>query len=89
LLSRSLHDPVVTPARIGRIPGAAAALEAARDVGALGASISGSGPSVFALCRSERNAREAAEAMETAFTNAGLRSSRIVSPADAPGARRR
>ncbi len=89
LLSRSLHDPVVTHARVGRIPGAAAALDAARDVGALGASISGSGPSVFALCRSERSAREAAGAMERAFADAGLGSSTILSPADAPGARRR
>ena len=89
LLSRSLHDPVVTHARVGRIPGAAAALEAARDVGALGASISGSGPSVFALCRSERSAREAADAMQAAFADAGMRASTILSPANAPGARQR
>jgi len=88
LLARSLHDPVVTPARVALIPGAAVALEAARDAGALGASVSGSGPSLFALCRSLRNAHEAAEAIASAFAAAGLASSRIVSPAESPGARK-
>jgi homoserine kinase len=88
LLSRSMHDPVVTPARIGLIPGAADALDAARDAGALGASISGAGPSLFALCRSERSAAGAAEAMERAFAAAGHDATRIVSPAEAPGARK-
>lgn len=88
LLSRCLHDPVVTPARVGLIPGAEAALEAARDAGALGASISGAGPSLFALCRSRRSADEAAAAMERAFADAGHGSKRIVSPAESPGARK-
>jgi homoserine kinase len=88
LLSRSLHDGVVTPVRAGLIPGCSAVLEAALDAGALGASLSGSGPSVFALCRSPRSAEEVRAAMAGAFEDAGLESRAIVSPTDCSGARK-
>jgi homoserine kinase len=88
LLGRSLTDAVATPARAPLIPGCAAVIEAALDAGALGSSISGAGPSIFALCRSERSAGEVAAAMIAAFAAAGLASSAVVSPADCPGARR-
>jgi len=88
LLSRCLVDDVVTPARLPLIPGGKAAIEAALAVGALGASISGAGPSLFALCRSSRSARGAARAMAEAFSDAGLQSTTRISPASCPGARR-
>jgi len=88
LLSRCLVDDVVTPARLPLIPGGKAAVDAALSVGALGASISGAGPSLFALCRSVRSARSAAQAMTTAFRDAGLQSTTRISPASCPGARR-
>jgi len=88
LLAESLVDPVVTPSRIGLVPGGEAALAAARAAGALGASLSGSGPSVFALCHSRVVAEEAARSMSAAFAEAGLESRSLVSPADNPGARR-
>jgi len=88
LLARSITDAVATPARAPLIPGCAGVIEAALDAGALGSSISGAGPSVFALCRSERSAGEVASAMTRAFEAAGLASSALVSPADCPGARR-
>ena len=56
--------------------------------GALGASISGAGPSLFALCRSPRSARTAAKAMQAAFATADLDATVRISPADCPGARR-
>jgi homoserine kinase len=87
LLSRSLEDPVVTPARIGLIPGGQAALDVALGTGALGASISGAGPSLFALCRSERSARMTAIAMSTAIEAAGQSAAIHISPANCPGAR--
>lgn len=87
LLSRCLEDHVVTPARAKLIPGCNAVIAAALSAGALGSSISGSGPSIFALCRSERSAGDAARAMEAAFRSAGLESTCSVSPADCPGAR--
>ncbi len=88
LLARCIPEHVITPARAKLIPGADAAIEAALDAGALGSSISGSGPSIFALCRSRRSADEAAVAMSAAFKAAGLVATTVISPADCPGARR-
>jgi len=88
LLSRSLEDKVVTPARIGLIPGGNNALQAALGAGALGASISGAGPSLFALCRSPRSAHATAQAMRREFELAGIDSTIHTSPANCPGVRR-
>ena len=88
LLSRSLEDPVVTPARIGLIPGGQQALDAALSTGALGASISGAGPSLFALCRSERSALSTALAMKAAIEETGTAAKAHISPANCPGVRR-
>jgi homoserine kinase len=88
LLSRCLVDDVVTPSRLPLIPGGEAAIDAALAAGALGASISGAGPSLFALCRSSRSARGAATAMCSAFAEAGLKTTTRISPASCPGARR-
>jgi len=88
LLGRSMTDAVATPARTPLIPGCAGVIEAALNAGALGSSISGAGPSIFALCRSERSAAEVAAAMVGAFAASGLAAATIVSPADCPGARR-
>lgn len=49
LISRSLEDAVAEPIRSALIPGFYAMKEAAMKAGALGCSISGSGPSLFAL----------------------------------------
>ena len=59
---------------------------AALENGALGASISGGGPSVFAWCTHERG-EQIAGAMEQAFRAAGLASDVWISPVAAPGAR--
>ncbi|TNE89781.1 MAG: homoserine kinase [Deltaproteobacteria bacterium] len=88
LLGRSVTDEVVTPARAKLIPGCTEVIDTALSHGALGASISGAGPAVFALCRSRRSAREVGAAMQTAFAAAGLNSVLHVSKATAPGARR-
>lgn len=88
LLARSINDDIVTPARAALIPGCLEVIRAALDAGALGSAISGSGPSIFALCRSPRSAETAAAAMTAAFGGAGLDATSIVSPADAPGVRR-
>ena len=88
LLARSLDEDVVVPVRAALIPGAREVMRAALDAGALGSSISGAGPSIFALCHSEARARAVARAMAAAFLQYGrLGASTIVSPADAPGAR--
>lgn len=88
LLGRSVTDEIVTPARAALIPGCSEVIAAALRRGALGASISGAGPAVFALCRSSRSAREVGAAMQAAFAEAGLASVLHTSSATAPGARR-
>ncbi len=89
LFARGVADEVVTPARAPLIPGCQAVIRAATDAGALVSSISGAGPSVFALCHSQVRAEQVAVAMMDAFRDAGgLASTHIVSPADCPGARR-
>src|SRR5204863_21282 len=49
LLSRALEDAIAEPRRAVLVPGLAAIKQAAADAGALGCSLSGSGPSLFAL----------------------------------------
>jgi homoserine kinase len=65
-ISRSLEDTIAEPRRAPLVPGLAAIKRAAVAAGALGCSLSGSGPSLFALCRVEADARRVAEAMEKA-----------------------
>src|SRR6516165_4905196 len=56
LLSRSLEDTIAEPRRARLVPGLALIKRAAADAGALGSSLSGSGPSLFALCRGDDTA---------------------------------
>lgn len=70
LISRSLRDVVAEPYRASLIPGFHAMKQAALDAGALGCSISGSGPSVFALSSSRTKAEAIGKAMHQALTEA-------------------
>ncbi|RMG40337.1 MAG: homoserine kinase [Candidatus Dadabacteria bacterium] len=85
LISRSLEDFIIEPQRSTLIPGYNAVKEAALKAGALGCSISGAGPSVFALCESEGVATLAGEKMSAAFKAAGLSSDIYVSSVNAEG----
>ncbi len=89
LLGRAMEESVVTPARAALIPGAAEVMARARKEGALGSSICGAGPSIFALVHSVSRARVIGAAMQETFAAAGLQSTSFVSPADAPGAKAR
>lgn len=71
LLSRSLVDHVAEPKRAVLVPGFALVKAAALAAGALGCSLSGSGPSVFALARSLDEARAVGSAMASAYGEAG------------------
>jgi len=64
LLGRSIEDAIAEPRRAPLVPGLERIKQAARDAGALGAGLSGSGPSLFALCRDRPTAERAARAME-------------------------
>jgi homoserine kinase len=85
LIQQSLHDVIIEPQRASTIACFAAVKEAAIRAGVLGASISGSGPSIFALCK-DSNAANVAMAMEQACRTFGLECQSFVSPMNAPGA---
>ena len=67
LLARSLEDVIAEPKRASLVPGFYAVKAAALAAGALGCSLSGSGPSVFALASSLAEAARAGDAMRKAF----------------------
>ncbi|HEX4913992.1 MAG TPA: hypothetical protein VFV51_08540, partial [Vicinamibacterales bacterium] len=60
-------DVIAEPKRAALVPGFADVKTAAVAAGALGCSLSGSGPSIFALAPSMDVARAAGRAMKTAF----------------------
>jgi homoserine kinase len=85
LIRRSLHDVIIEPQRATAISCFAEVKAAALKAGALGASISGSGPSIFALSE-DSNASNVAMAMEQACRSFGLECQSWVSPMVTPGA---
>jgi homoserine kinase len=88
LIARGVEDRVAEPLRAPAVPGFDEVKKAALEAGALAASLSGSGPSLFALCRSRRRAEMVGEAMVRAFQQAGgLEADLLVSPGRAPGSR--
>lgn len=88
LVRAGLSDVLVEPRRSALVPGFPAVQAAARSAGALGASLSGAGPSVFAWFESREAAEAGALAMAAAFADAaGLGADRVVSPIAGPAAR--
>lgn len=86
LVREGLRDVLVEPRRAALIPGFAAVKQAALDHDALGASISGGGPSVFAWFATRDAAETAAPAMRQAFVDAGFDARAHLSPVDGPRA---
>jgi homoserine kinase len=72
LISNSLHDEIIEPNRSILIPEFDKTKATAIENGALGAGISGSGPSIFALCKGETSAKKVAEAMSLVYKNVGI-----------------
>ena len=87
MIRQSLDDFLIEPQRAPLIPGFAEVKAAALKQGALGASISGSGPSVFALVTSEQTAARVKDAMESAFRARGTEVDSWISPINRQGAR--
>lgn len=89
LIRSALVDHVAEPVRAALTPGFDAVRGAALEAGALGAGLSGSGPSIFALCRGEERAVAAGAAMREALA-AGVDGDGdgdlLVSPVGAAGA---
>ena len=87
LMGRSLDDLIAEPVRAVLIPGFAAVKAAALRAGAIGCSISGAGPAVFALAASRARAETVAETMRQAFADAGLTAAAYVSEISRAGPR--
>jgi homoserine kinase len=87
LIKRSLHDELIEPQRAQLIPHfyevQAAALS---EAGVLGCSISGSGPSIFALTQSSLAAEKAGEAMRKVYEKHKIKCDVYLSPINQEGA---
>ncbi|MDD2666744.1 MAG: homoserine kinase [Methanocellales archaeon] len=73
LIGRSMQDRIITPVRSKLIPCYEDVRESALEAGAAGATISGSGPAMIAVCELERRG-EIADAMVDAFSRNGIKS---------------
>lgn len=87
LIGRSLKDDLIEPERAVLIPGFYKVKQAALDSGALGCSISGSGPSIFALVSDQKEGAAVGKAMQEAFSSIGLESTLNISKINPEGAR--
>lgn len=72
LIGRSLEDHIVEPIRSILIPAFDAVKENSVKAGALGAGISGSGPSIYALSKGKETASKVAEAMKQVYDKVGI-----------------
>jgi homoserine kinase len=86
LIRASLEDVVIEPQRSRLIPGFSSAKQAAMAAGALGCSISGGGPTVFAWCEAE-HAYAVRDALVAAFRAHGLEADHWIAPITPAGAR--
>jgi len=87
LMKRSMSDLLAEPYRMQLIPGFDTVKNAAMATGAIGCGISGSGPSVFALCKGESTARLVAKVIQYEFLKIGLLNEAYISKTNAPGTR--
>ncbi len=87
LFGRAIDDRIAEPVRGPRLPGFPEAKRAALKAGALGCSISGSGPTAFAVVGSDQAGAKVAEAMVAAYQEQGVTCIARVTTADLTGAR--
>jgi homoserine kinase len=87
LLGRAIDDRIAEPARARLLPGFREAKQAALEAGALGSSISGSGPTAFALVRGPDAGHRVALAMQRAYAACGYPCEVRVAEIDRRGAR--
>ena len=85
MIGRSIHDVIAEPRRQKLVPEFYNAKRAAMSNGALGFSISGAGPSVFALCEGEQTAQRAGKAISEVFSKINLENQCYVSPINKEG----
>jgi len=84
---RAIQDRIAEPARAPKLTGFAEAKRAALGSGALGCSISGSGPTAFAIVPDQGTGQAVADAMVRAYQAAGIPCTARVTAPDLIGAR--
>lgn len=85
LFCRAMVDRIAEPARAELIPGFGAAKAAALGAGALASSISGGGPTTFAIADSDERAGAVAEAMHAAYAAMRIACTTTVTEIDPQG----
>ena len=86
LLGRAIDDRIAEPARAPLLPGFVEAKRVAMEAGALGASISGAGPTAFAFVAGTAAGERVAAAMRGAYAAAGVDCTTRVTHVDPNGA---
>ncbi len=74
LISRSITDHLAEPYRTHQLPDFATLKKSAMEAGSVGTGLSGSGPSVFSLCRGEEMATEIGGVLTSHFSDRGINS---------------
>ncbi|MEO7456957.1 MAG: homoserine kinase [Gemmatimonadaceae bacterium] len=85
LFGRAVDDRIAEPARAPLIPGFLGAKRAAMEAGALGMSISGAGPTAFAVADDEARAQQVAAAMRESYARQDIVCTTTVTVIDANG----
>ena len=73
LMKRSLHDAIIEPHRSKLIPFYKEVKQAALNAGALGTNISGSGPSIFSLCKGVETATLVSDFIKKVYLSTGIK----------------
>jgi len=87
LISRSMVDVIVEPARRALIPKFDETKVASIEAGALGGGISGSGPSMFMISTSMETAQAVRQAMKEVYSSTGIEFNLYVSGIEREGVR--
>jgi len=87
LIGRSLHDEIIEPIRSILIPGFDDIKKESIKAGALGCSISGSGPSIFAFSTSYETAERIGKAMQSVLSDLGVENDVYISKINKEGPR--
>jgi len=85
LIADSLNDFIVEPHRSQLIPYFDAVKKALLEAGALGGGISGSGPSIFSLCKGKESAEKVAQAITKVYESTGIEFDVYISKINAEG----
>lgn len=86
LIGRSLEDVMIEPQRAQLIPHFYAVKKAALKAGALGCSISGAGPTIFAMSKNSLEAENIERAMQAVFAKAKIPCTTYISKVNNEGA---